>query len=257
MKLSVSLHAAIPGKSLTTEQKLRMAAELGYSAVEFWAWWEEDVEAVAKTAAASGLEIASVCTRFVSLVDPSAREQYLEGIAESIEAARRLGCRYLISQTGNAIPGVSREEQTASLIEGLQAAGKLLEGTDITLIVEPLNILVDHPGYFLVHADEAADIIRRVDCPQVKLVYDVYHQQVSEGNLIPTIRKHMDTIAYFHIADHPGRHEPGTGEIHYTNVLQAIRDEGYNGYVGLEYFPQGEPDAALKKVLEEYGAFND
>lgn len=254
MKLSVSLNAALPGTDRSTAEKIALAASIGYKAAELWGWWDEDLEALAAASEKHGVAIGSICTRFVSLVEPAERERYLLGLEESIAAAQRIGCRYLISQTGQAIAGRSREAQTASLIEGLQAAGKLLEGTGITLVVEPLNTRVDHPGYFLVHAEEAASIIREAASPNVRLLYDVYHQQVSEGDLIRTIRSCADVIAYYHIADHPGRHEPGTGEIHYANVLQAIKATGYDGYVGLEYFPSSDAVSALEQVFRSYGS---
>ncbi|MFD0674147.1 hydroxypyruvate isomerase family protein [Cohnella sp. GCM10027633] len=253
MKFSVSIHASLNAKDLSTADKIRKSAELGFPAFELWTWWNEDVDEVSRVAKENGIEIGSVCTKFVSLVDPSMREAYLTGLRESIAAARRLGCRYLISQTGDVIPGSSRADQATSLIGGLKAAAPLLEEAGITLVVEPLNTLVDHPGYFLEKADEAADLVRAVGSPNVKMLYDVYHQQVTEGDLIRTIRRHREEIAYFHIADHPGRHEIGTGEIHYANVLQAIKDTGYDGYIGLEYFPKGDAEFALRKFMEQFG----
>lgn len=256
MIFSVSIHAVLRGGELSTADKVRRAAALGYKACEFWGWWGEDLAAIRQAADESGVAIGSICTKFVSLVDPAVRDEYLAGLAESIDAARQLGCRYLISQTGNERPGVSREEQSASLVEGLKAAAPLLEAAGITLVVEPLNTRVDHPGYFLKEADEAAALIRAVGSPNVKLLYDVYHQQITEGDLIPTIRRHMDVIAYFHIADHPGRHEIGTGEINYANVLRAIADTGYDGYIGLEYFPASDAEETLRRFLAEYGGQN-
>ncbi len=252
MKLSVSLQAVFGKRELSLEQRLRKAAAQGYAAVEFWSWWDQDLKAIAHAAEETGVAIGSICTKSVSLVDPAEREQYLVGLRESIAAAQQLNCKYLITLTGNTRDGVSREEQLASVVSGLRAAGQLLEGTGITLILEPLNTLVDHPGYFLERADEAAEIIRSVAHPQVRLLYDVYHQQITEGNLIPTIRKHMDIIDYFHIADHPGRHEPGTGEINYDRVLEAIRASGYEGYIGLEYFTQEDPEESLARIRKHY-----
>jgi len=253
MIFSVSIHAVMRGGEHSTADKIRQAAALGYKACEFWGWWGEDLAAIRQAADESGVAIGSICTKFVSLVDPAARSEYLAGLTESIAAAKQLGCRYLISQTGQDRAGVSREEQSASLVAGLQAAAPLLESAGITLVVEPLNTRVDHPGYYLSKADEAAALIRAVGSPNVKLLYDVYHQQITEGDLIPTIRRHMDVIAYFHIADHPGRHEIGTGEINYANVLRAIAETGYDGYVGLEYFPTGSAEESLRRFMAEYG----
>jgi hydroxypyruvate isomerase len=113
----------------------------------------------------------------------------------------------------------------------------MLQGTNLILAVEPLNTRFDHPGYFLVRSDEAFDIVQSVNSPNIQMLFDVYHQQISEGNLIPTIRHYASRIAHFHIADHPGRHEPGTGEINYPNVLREIEKLNYQGTIGLEFFP--------------------
>ena len=113
---------------------------------------------------------------------------------------------------------------------------------------------MDHAGYYLSRSDEAAEIVNSVDSPNVKILFDIYHQQISEGNLIPNIRAYQELIGHFHLADHPGRHEPGTGEINYHNVLKAIRDVGYDGFVGLEYWPSGENhEATLRDVVKNYG----
>jgi hydroxypyruvate isomerase len=114
--------------------------------------------------------------------------------------------------------------------------------------VEPLNIAVNHKGYYLYSSAEGFDIIRAVGSPNVKLLYDIYHQQVTEGNLIQTITENIELIGHFHVADVPGRHEPGTGEINYANVLKAIDETGYNGYVGLEYAPKASALESLRKV---------
>lgn len=253
MKFSVSIHAVLGKSELSTAEKIEKAAALGFPAIEFWKWWEEELDEVAQAARSNGIEIASICTRFVSLVDPAQRQAYIEGLKESIEAAQRLGCRYLISQTGDELDGVERGAQAASLVAGLKLAAPLLEAAGVTLVVEPLNTRVDHPGYFLQTSEEAAGLIAEVDSPNVKLLYDVYHQQITEGNLIPSIRRYRSVIDYYHIADHPGRHEIGTGEINYANVLRAIEDTGYRGYIGLEYFPASDAEETLERFLRSYG----
>ena len=135
---------------------------------------------------------------------------------------------------------ISQKEQRDTLIDGLKAAAELLEPTGITLVVEPLNVLYDHKGYFLSRTDEAAQIIEAVGSEHVRLLYDIYHQQITEGNLINTITDYLPLISHFHIADHPGRHEIGTGEINYFNVLSSIEELHYTGSVGIELFPLDE-----------------
>ncbi len=135
------------------------------------------------------------------------------------------------------------------MVACLKTAAPLAEEAGVTLVLEPLNILVDHPGYFLTSSREGFEIVEQVGSPAVKLLYDIYHQQVTEGNLIATITSHIDLIGHFHAADVPGRHEPGTGEINYANVLAAIDEAGYEGFIGLEYAPTVATAESLQAVL--------
>ncbi|NLK07397.1 MAG: TIM barrel protein [Firmicutes bacterium] len=253
MRLSPCIEMLFREDDLPT--RLQKVKDLGYEGFEFWGWQNKDIDELAAAASELGLSVVALCTLFVSLVDASQRDAYVDGLKQSIEVAKKLGCTTLISQTGAELPDVSREEQGQSLVDGLKACAPILEAEGITLVVEPLNILVNHKGYFLSRSPEAFDLIRRVDSPNVKILYDVYHQQITEGHLIPTIRENIDLIGHFHIADNPGRHEPGTGEINYQNVLQAIKDTGYEGWVGLEYRPS--EGKGSQKSLEEVLALVD
>jgi hydroxypyruvate isomerase len=240
---------------LSVEDRLRTFSELNIAAAELWCWWDYDLNALVAELKANNLKPSAICTRFISLVDRSCHDAYLEGLGETIEASRKIGSKIIISQVGDELPDISRDEQKQALIDGLSRSAKLLEGTDLILAAEPLNLLVDHAGYFLSRSDEAAEIIRAVDSPNVRMLYDIYHQQITEGDLIRNIRKYADLIAHYHLADHPGRHEPGTGEINYHNVLQAIRDTGYRGYVGLEYWPSTDDHrGTLERVINEYAS---
>jgi hydroxypyruvate isomerase len=246
LKPSVCIDAVL-GK-LPFEQALKMVAEAGIDAFEFWGWWDKDLEALLKARDAHSLQIAACCTKFISLVDPATRDAYLIGLKESIAAAKRLNCPTLISQVGDFRPGVPRAEQHDCLVEGLKQAAPLLEAAGITLVIEPLNELVDHAGYYLIRSDEAFQIIDKVASPRVKVVFDIYHQQISEGHLIHKITANTDKIAHFHAAGNPGRHELTRGEIHYPSVFQAIQATDYSGYVGLEYWPVDDPVAGLREV---------
>lgn len=253
MKFSPSVRAVFGKSDITINEMIQKAYALGYSTIEFWKWWEEeDLDEIRSLVMSLNMNVGSVCTKFITLTDPAFRDEYLRGLQESIEAAKRLDCKFLISQTGNERPGIPREEQAQSLVEGLRATVPYLEQAGITLVVEPLNILVNHKGYYLETSREAFQIIDQVGSPNVKILYDVYHQQVTEGNLIMNITDNIDKIGYFHIADHPGRHEIGTGEINFRNVLDAIRKTGFDGYIGLEYFPIEDPEEGLKTFLANF-----
>ncbi|HEY5563076.1 MAG TPA: TIM barrel protein [Clostridiaceae bacterium] len=224
---------------------------LGYKAIEFWSWWDKDLEKLVKTKDELGLEIATFCTKMISLTEEENRTKYIEGLKESIAVCKSLGCKSLISQVGNEVLKLSREEQIESIIKGLKEAAPYLENSDITLVVEPLNTKVDHKGYFLSSSEEAFHIIKEVGSPKVKVLYDIYHQQITEGNIISTILENIDNIGHFHSAGNPGRHELYTGELNYSNIIREIRKTSYKGYFGLEYFPIEEAKKGLLKLLKE------
>ncbi len=246
LKPSVCIDAVLGQHSLADACNIVAQAEI--EAFEFWCWWEKDLDEVIRLRDQHSMSISACCTKFISLVDPHLREDYLAGLDASIAAAKRINCRTLISQVGDLRDGVPRSEQHQSLVDGLRAAAPMLEKAGITLVIEPLNDLVDHAGYYLVRSDEAFQIIDEVGSPQIKVIYDIYHQQISEGQLIANIQANIDKIAHFHAAGNPGRHELTRGELHYPSIFDAIRQTGYDGYVALEYWPLDDPLAGLKEV---------
>ena len=125
---------------------------------------------------------------------------------------------------------------------------------NLTAIIEPLNSLVNHKGFFLTTCVEGSKLVREVDNPRVKLLFDIYHEQVQEGNVIRTLTAAADIVAVFHIADNPGRNDPGTGEINYPNVYKAIQKSGYTGYVAMEYLPIGDQVDSLTRSLNGFRA---
>ena len=169
----------------------------------------------------------------------------MEGLKRSIETAHTLNCKTLISQVGNDT-GKVREYQHKSIVEGLSECKGMLESEGIILVIEPLNLIIDHKGYYLSKSGEAFDIVSEVGSPNVKVLYDIYHQQVTEGNIINTIRENIDLIGHFHAAGLPGRQELNRGELYYPAVFAAIDHAGYQGYVGLEYMPAGDPLASIE-----------
>lgn len=248
LRPSVCIDAVFEGRDEI--DALNSIKQLGFDAFEFWMWWEKDLPAIVAAKNELGLQVAACCTKFVSLVDPAKRSEYLEGVRESIEAAQQLGCPTLISQVGDFLPDVPREKQQASLVAGLQESARLLEGTGVTLAIEPLNELVDHPGYYLIRSNEAFDIVEKVGSEQIKLTFDIYHQQISEGNVISNLVENIDKIAHFHAAGNPGRHELDHGELSYPAIFQAIGKTSFAGYVGLEYWPKCKVEDGLRRALE-------
>jgi len=228
---------------------MELAKKLGFTAVEFWEGQDFDI-----TAYKQGLEgLTLACMGYATdFIDPNARTKTLDDFAKSLSNAKELGAKGIIIAAGQTLPDLSHKAQHESLITGLKEAAKLVKGTGINILLEPLNTLVDHVGYFLDSSLKAFDIIRDVGSPNVKVLFDIYHQQVSEGNLIANITNNIDLIGHFHIAGNPGRGEPYLGEINYPQVLKAIAEAGYDRYVGLEYWPKGDVVESLEKCLELY-----
>jgi len=246
MKISICIEMVLPGKD--DAQKLRDLKGIGCGAFEFWSWWGRDMAVLKQAADETGLACAAMCTRFTSLNEPEKRDEYIQGLKESIPVAKSLGCKTLISQVGNDT-GAEREYQRASIAAGLKQCAPILEEAGITLVAEPLNTKIDHKGYYLWSSAEGFDIIREVGSPNVKLLYDIYHQQIMEGNILNTIFANIDLIGHIHTANLPGRHELDRGELNYPYIFKMLDEYGYTGYVGFEYSPVGDALESIKKFL--------
>ena len=250
MILSVCLNSITGDMSRT--DAMRLSKKIGYKAVEFWEGSDFPVSEYKEVLEETGLELAAMGGSG-GLTDPADRGAFLENLHKSFENAKILGAKSMIATTGwNENPNIPREAKHESIIAGLIEAAKILKGTDYYLVLEPLNTLVNHAGYYLDRSDEGFDIVRAVNSPNIKLLFDIYHQQIIEGNLIANITANIDLIGHFHVAGNPGRHEPFYGEINYYEVFDAIKKAGYTRYAGLEYWARGDLDieASLKKCLE-------
>lgn len=248
MVYSVCIPAVFGDKPV--HEALPSIQKTGATHYEFWSWWDQDVDAIEAAQKATGLKPAALCTYFIPLTEPERRGEYIEGLKKSIEVARRLGCPTLISQLGNDT-GAPREAQHASIVEGLKACAPLLEEAGIVLTIEPLNVLVNHPGYYLTTSAEGYEIVREVNSPNVRLLFDVYHQQITEGNLIANITAGAELIGHIHAAGNPGRHELTLeNEIHYPSVFAALKRLGYDKAIGLEYFPVTDPIGSLNELFK-------
>lgn len=226
--------------------RIANAAEAGFDAIEFWNWDNKDLGAIKKAVASVGISVASFqSNRGGTLIEPSHRETFVAGIAESLQKARELGSSALFLLTDELGDDrsvkfkstLSFDEKRQSVLEGLKSIAPLAEKAGITIVLEPLNTLVDHPGYFLDSVDLGAQMVREVASPRIRLLFDIYHVQVMQGNLIERLREHFDVIGHIHVADVPGRHEPGTGEINYRQVFRALKEAGYDKGIGFEYVP--------------------
>ena len=255
-KLSVRVEPVF--RRIPLEQQMALVADAHYQGFEFGNWRAADPAAITPLKNKLGIECACIVGNRnvnppgMTLTDPRDREGFLAEIKASTEAAKRFETKRMVVLTGNEVAGMSRGAQHKNIVEGLKAAHEIVAPAGITMILEPLNTLVDHKGYYLNHTPEAFEIVREVDSPNLKILFDIYHVQIMDGNLIDTIRKNMGAIGHFHVGDVPGRHEPGTGEIDYSNVFKAIQSTGFKGFVAMEYNPSKDPMETLRGVRELY-----
>lgn len=235
-------------------ERIEHASELGVDAVEFWEWRTKDLDAVVESVREHDLELVGMVglgESEPSLTSAEEFERAVDYIEESIRVAEKVDCPNLIVLSGQEQPDESRAKQHQRVVDGLRSVTTASEDAGVTLLLEPLNRSVDHPDYFLESSAQGFDIVDEVGSPAVQLLYDTYHQQISEGNIIDTIGRNLDRIGHFHIADVPGRHEPGTGEINYPNVLDAVSEMGYDGYVGYEFEPAADSITAVRGIFDK------
>lgn len=239
--------------------RFQAAKDDGFDFVEFWSWTDKDLGAVRDAAERAGIGIAGFNgDAELSLIDPAQRADYLAFLEQSIAAARQVGARSLtIHSNGlgeggrvlNAYEDLSDTVKLCAMYGTLQACAALAEKNGILLNLEPLNITTDHPGNFLRTTRMAAELTRLIGSPMLKVLYDVYHMQLNEGSLCDNIRAYGSQFGHIHIADAPGRHEPGTGEICYPRVLACLEEIGYTGLVGFELIPKTTTAEAVKAIL--------
>lgn len=190
--------------------------------------------------------------------DAAAAEAILKEVRDSVEPAKRCRARWLTLVPGNYDLRLEEDFQTANCVELLRRIAEILEPHNLTVVLEALNWKTNHPGVFLHKTSQAYEICRAVDSPSVKILYDIYHMQIEEGNLIPTLDAAWDEIGYLQCGDNPGRNEPGTGEINYRNVFRHVHGKGYAGIVGMEHGnaqPGKEGEEALISAYREADNF--
>lgn len=232
------------------EERIKKAHDLGFKAVEFWPWRGKDLDKIEKVTKDLGIEVAQFTGWGFSpgLNDPANHKKFVDEITESCKVANRLGSKLVLVVAGNNQPGMSLEQMHANVITGLKLGVPIAEAHDITLVLEPMNGRVDHPGHCLYGSEPAVKICKAVASPRVKICWDLYHMQISEGDLCGHLRDGKEWIGYVQLADHPGRNEPGTGEVHYNRVLKELIDLGYRGYVGVECSPLEDELKATQRL---------
>jgi hydroxypyruvate isomerase len=216
-------------------QRIRLAGQAGFAAVEFWLWSNKDLPALDAALREAGLGVAGfVAEPMLSLNDPASHPTFLAALPASIATAQRLNAPFLYIQGGSTRPGVPRSSQTAALEAVLRSAADILHGTGVTLLLEPVS---DADNGFLTHASQGLPIIAAVDRPEVRLLLDLFHVAVAGEDLRATVAGRTDLIAHVHVADHPGRGAPGTGVLDLASDMAWLRTQGYKGRFGMEHLP--------------------
>jgi hydroxypyruvate isomerase len=250
--LRFDVNISILLKEVPFLERFERAASLNFGAVEFWWPGEENLAAVAEQVQATGLQVALMNFDAGNMAggergflnDPSRQEWFRNHVPRALEFAAEIGCPQLNALVGNMLPDRSREAQLDLVRENLTWAADRATEAGRGVVVESLNSF-ENPRYLLTNTEETLQLLAEVNRPNLKYQYDIYHMQRMEGNLIDTLRKHIGTMGHIQVADSPERHEPGTGEIHYTHVLAALDALGYQGYVGLEYNPSAGSEASF------------
>lgn len=239
--------------------RFQAAKNDGFEYVEFWSWADKDLDAVKAAAEAAGIGISGFNgDADYSLIDPTHKEKYLDFLRKSVAAAQKIGAKSVTIHSNalgeggivvNHYDDLSDTVKLCSMYDMLLECAKIAEESGIAMNLEPLNITTDHVGNFLAHTQMAAEMTRLIGSPMLKVLYDVYHMQLNEGSLCDTIRAYADQIGHIHVADAPGRHEPGTGEINYHAVFSCLAECEYTGRIGYELIPKVDTATAVQAIM--------
>lgn len=245
-------------RNLPFEQRLEKVAEAGYKNVElvgeYRKWSEDEFNRTNAKRKELGITFDTTAGLKHAVGNPADRDAMLADVRNELPTMERLDCPACIIMSGNVVPGMPREQQHQSCIEGLKQAATLIEGKQIN--GQPVRLLLENidpeenPKYYMTSVAEGFEIIRAVNHPQVQLLYDFFHEQIAEGNLIEKLQKNIQYTGLVHIADVPGRHAPGTGEIDYGNIYRKLAQLNYNRIVAMEFLPLGDPVAELRHARE-------
>ncbi|MCC5940805.1 MAG: TIM barrel protein [Balneolaceae bacterium] len=184
--------------------------------------------------------------------DDEKLNQFLDEIRESVDVAKRVGAKWMTVVPGFVNLQLDMDYQELLVIDALKRAAEILEPHNLVMVIEPLNTLRDHPGMVLTKTSQAYRICKHVGSPSCKVLYDAYHQAITEGNMIPNMERAWDEIPYLQVADHPGRHEPYTGEVNYRNIFKFVYEKGFDGIVGMEHGKSEEGIEGELKLIEAY-----
>ena len=237
--------------ALPIGERFELAAGCGATAVEFRSARDKDLDEIARAKEASGVDIAAFLGLDDNLPnDPATADEAAAELLASIGAAREIGATGLVIKAGREIEGVPRKEQIETLTRMIKMAAPAAQKAHVTLLLEPVNARIDHPGALLTTTPETLEIIDAAGEPNVKMLFDIYHQYVTEGTVLDSIESYIDRIGHFHLADVPGRGEPGTGAVDFGELFGLIDSLRYEGLVGLKFSPTADHADAVTRVIE-------
>ncbi len=234
--------------------RIHAAADAGFKHVEFWPWQGKDLDAIEKACKKRNIGVSQFTAWGFTpgMNNPKNHDRFVEEIKKGCAIAKRLNCKRMTVVGGNDQPNMTKEEMHQNILDALKLVKPIVEKERVMLILEPMNIRVDHKGHCLYGSEDAVRICREVDSPMIKINWDLYHMQISEGDLCGRLRDGFDQVGYIQVADHPGRHEPGTGEIYYPRVFEELRTLGYNGPIGLECSPITNEKSAITRLKTNF-----
>jgi hydroxypyruvate isomerase len=241
-------------KLASFDQCIETVAEAGYQGVEltsyFQKWTPEEQRRILAMMRSHGVVIDMVSGLQASFAIPDLSEEFITKLTAHCQIAKSLECPQINVKSGKKLDGVDPKVQFAAAVDNLKRASDIAAENGINLVMEPID-LIENPTIFLTSVKDGFEIVRAVNRPNVKVLYDFYHEQRGSGNLIEKLEKNIEWVGLVHIADVPGRHEPGTGEINYTNIYRALGKLHYNRFIAMEYGPTTDPVASLRKSRME------
>jgi hydroxypyruvate isomerase len=246
VRLSVNLNSVFDDEPFV--DRVGRAADAGAEAVGVFGRDPEELSMIADRVTDRGLDFAYASSLVGPINDPDAVEEHVAELEDAIELAADLGIENVNASPGRDIDGVDDATQFEATVEVLRRAVPVAADAGVTLLLEPLNVAVDHPGVWLSSSLEGYKLLTAVDSPRAKLLFDIYHQQITEGNVTSNLVEHVDHVGHVHVADVPGRAEPGTGELDYPSIVDALGAAGYEGYVECEFWPESDPEAAIDRM---------
>lgn len=238
MKLSACIEWQFAEENDGLGDRIRAAKAAGLDHAEFHLWRDKDMAGIAEALDETGVTLTGFCVDpRRSIVDPAQHGEFLDAVRDTLDVAKAVGSPPLIVASGFTREGVGPDEHFAEAVKALRAAADLAEEAGVTLVLEPLNDRVDHPGMYLVSTTLGLDLIEAVGSPRLKLLYDVYHSRVMGEDMKAVLDGRIHLVEHVQVADLPGRNEPGTGDLDMAGIVADLRQLGYQGAIGLEYRP--------------------